>query len=36
MSLIIGLVVGVIVGWSVPKPTIVQSIQDKIKGLIGK
>lgn len=36
MELIIGLIIGVVVGWSVPKPSIVQSIQDKIKGLIGK
>ena len=36
MSLIVGLIVGVIVGWVVPKPSIVQSLQDKIKGLISK
>jgi uncharacterized membrane protein YeaQ/YmgE (transglycosylase-associated protein family) len=36
MDLIIGLIIGAIVGWCVPKPAAVQAIQDKIKGLIGK
>lgn len=36
MSLILGLVIGAIIGWSVPKPSVVQALQDKIKGLLGK
>jgi len=36
MNLVIGLIIGAIVGWSVPKPSFVQSLQDKIKGLLGK
>lgn len=36
MSLILGIIIGAIIGWSVPKPPFVQSVQDKIKGLFGK
>jgi hypothetical protein len=36
MGLIIGLVVGALIGWSLPKPAFVQSFQDKLKGLLGK
>jgi hypothetical protein len=36
MDLIIGLIIGAIVGWTVPKPSTIQALQDKIKGLFGK
>jgi len=36
MDLIIGLIIGALIGWSVPKPSFIQSLQDKIKGLLGK
>ena len=36
MGEIILLVIGVVIGWVVPKPSFVQTIQDKIKGLIKK
>lgn len=36
MDLILGIVIGLVIGWVVPKPSFVQTIQDKIKGIISK
>ena len=36
MGEIILLAIGVVIGWVVPKPSFVQTIQDKIKGFIKK
>ena len=34
LNIIIGLIIGVLVGWNVPQPAVVKNATDKIKALV--